>query len=92
VTSLWLSDAEVLEMCYPLTQPAALCRYLEQEYGLTFKRKPNGRPLVLRSRVEAAMGPPAAPSAPAAAPGAPEASERRRPNETAMLSLVSNRK
>lgn len=48
----WLSDAEVAELCEPLVQPAAMCRYLQDTLKIKCRRKPNGRPLVLRSAVE----------------------------------------
>ena len=54
MSSLFLSDAEVAEICAPLTQPAAQIRYLRRELGLQVKQKPNGKPLVLRSSFEAA--------------------------------------
>lgn len=51
----WLTDDEIADLCAPLTQPAAQARYL-RGLGLTVKLKPNGRPLVLRSNVEATLG------------------------------------
>ncbi len=44
---LFLSDAEVDDMCAGLTQDAAKVRYLRQ-LGLKVDRKPNGRPLAWR--------------------------------------------
>lgn len=49
-----LSDAELLEICKPLTQPAAMIRYLRAE-GFFVKRRPNGWPLVSRANYEAVM-------------------------------------
>lgn len=46
----YLTDAEVLAMCEPLTQPAAICRFLGR-LGLKVVTKPNGRPLVLRTEL-----------------------------------------
>jgi hypothetical protein len=51
----WLSPAEVDDLCAPLVQPAAKCRFL-RELGLAVKEKPNGQPLVLRSNVETVLG------------------------------------
>lgn len=51
----YLTDAEILAMCEPLKQPAALCRFLSG-MGLLVKQKPNGRPLVLRTELDRVMG------------------------------------
>lgn len=51
----YLTDSEVLDMCKPLTQPAALCRYLEG-LGLKVVTKPNRRPLLLRTELERVLG------------------------------------
>lgn len=47
----WYSDAEINDMCKPLTQSAAQIRYLRGE-GFTVGRKPGGRPLLMRSHAE----------------------------------------
>lgn len=52
--TLWLSDDEVDDLCAGLTNSAAKRRYLEG-IGLTVNRKPNGRPLVVRSHVESVL-------------------------------------
>lgn len=44
----FLTDTEILEICEPLTQPAAQVRHLEG-LGLIVKRKPNGNPQVASS-------------------------------------------
>jgi hypothetical protein len=49
----YLTDAEVDELCAGLTQSAAKCRYLERDLKVPVRRKPNGRPLVMRADVEA---------------------------------------
>lgn len=54
MTSPNLSDAELLEICKPLTQPAAMIRYLRNE-GFFVKRRPNGWPLVSRANYDAVM-------------------------------------
>lgn len=48
----WLSDEEVNALCDGLVQPAAQCRYLQDTLKIQCRRKPNGRPLVLRAAVE----------------------------------------
>jgi hypothetical protein len=47
-----LSDAEVDEICAGLKQNAAKARYLRDVLHVAVMRKPNGRPLVLRSEWE----------------------------------------
>lgn len=49
--SFYLADTEIADLCAPLTQPAAQVRYLQQ-MGLQVQRKPNGRPVVVRSHAE----------------------------------------
>lgn len=51
----YLTDSEVLSMCEPLKQPAALCRYL-MGLGLKVVTKPNGRPLLLRTELDRVLG------------------------------------
>lgn len=51
----YLTDSEVLAMCEPLKQPAALCRYL-MGLGLKVVTKPNGRPLILRTELDRVLG------------------------------------
>lgn len=46
-STLYLSDAEVDEICDGLAQDAARIRFLRR-LGLRVDRKPNGRPLVWR--------------------------------------------
>ena len=50
----FLSDAEILGICRPLTQPAAMIRYLKGE-GFLVKRRPDGWPLISRANYEAVM-------------------------------------
>lgn len=56
MTTPWLTDAEIDELCDPLTQTAAMARFLQRQYKLTVTRKHNGRPLVMRDHFEAVMG------------------------------------
>lgn len=51
----YLTDSEIATMCEPLTQPAAQHRHLAG-LGLLVARKPNGRPLVLRSELDRVLG------------------------------------
>lgn len=53
----WLTQAEINELCEPLTQHAAQIRYLRREYGLTVRKKGNGEPLVIRTHFEEVMNP-----------------------------------
>lgn len=55
MTSPWVPDAVINGMCEGLTQDAAKVRYLRR-LGLTVDTKPNGKPLVLNSNVEAIFG------------------------------------
>lgn len=50
----FLSDAEIADLCEPLTQPAAQLRFLKG-LGLLVKTKPNGKPLVARGEFERVM-------------------------------------
>lgn len=50
-----LTEAEIADICDPLTQPAAQVRYL-RSLGLVVARKPNGRPLVNRRHYDEARG------------------------------------
>jgi hypothetical protein len=52
MTYLWLSDAEIADLCAPLKRSDAQARYMER-LGLRVMQKPNGRPLVMRADVEA---------------------------------------
>ncbi|MET4574979.1 hypothetical protein [Ottowia thiooxydans] len=54
MNSPYLTDAEIDEMCDGLEINAAKVRHL-QSFGLTVNRKPNGRPLVLRSHSDAVL-------------------------------------
>lgn len=51
MTSPYLSDAEIAEICDPLKVPAYQVRYLKG-LGLVVNRKPNGKPLVARAEFE----------------------------------------
>lgn len=51
----WYSDQEIDSMCDGLASNAAKVRHLRRQ-GLTVSRKPNGRPLLMRSNYERVMG------------------------------------
>lgn len=48
---MFLSDAELAEICAPLKSAAAQKRFL-RSLGLVVNEKPNGKPLVVRSHAE----------------------------------------
>lgn len=54
MSTLYLTDSEIADICAPLISPAAQVRYLIK-LGLLVKRKPNGKPLVARKEFERAM-------------------------------------
>ncbi len=51
MTTPWLSDLEIDDMCDGLATNAARVRHLRR-MGLTVTTKPNGRPLVMRAHAE----------------------------------------
>lgn len=57
----WLTQAEIDDFCWPLTQAAAQIRFMRKQ-GLTVTRKPGGAPLVIRSHFEQVMNPITRPS------------------------------
>lgn len=80
---LYLTDAEIADLCAPLTQPAAQARHL-RALGLTVTLKPNGRPVVIRSHAEAVLS---GRSALAAATNTPPAAPAQ-PNRAALITLL----
>jgi len=48
----FLTDAEVAELCAPLRRGAAQARYIRERLGVPVQLKPNGRPLVSRLVLE----------------------------------------
>lgn len=48
----WLSADEINDLCAPLKQAAAQCRFLRDTFGIEPKRKPDGSVLVMRSQFE----------------------------------------
>jgi len=54
VTAAHLTDAEIAEQTFPLTQGAARIRYYKA-LGCKVKARPNGQPLVARADFDAVM-------------------------------------
>jgi len=52
----WLSQAEIDDLCDPLTQHAAQLRYM-RGLGLTVGTKPSGAPLLMRNHFDDVMTP-----------------------------------
>lgn len=71
--SIWLSDAQIDSMCEGIKRNHERLTYL-RSLGLTVKEKPNGKPLVMISNVEAVLGgvPSSKPSANGAASAEPD--------------------
>lgn len=83
----WFTDAELQALCEGLEQPAAQIRYLQQRLGLKVERKPNGRPLLMRSELERALG--AGRQQPANDTGAASAPPPGAPNRAALLQVIN---
>jgi hypothetical protein len=80
----WLSDAELAEMCAPLQQPAAQIRWLKRA-GYHVERRPNGKPLLMRSELERVAG--------AARFGAPaQNAPGGQPDRAALLQVIAGGK
>lgn len=56
MTTPWLSQDEIDDLCKPLKQHAAQVRLISS-LGIAVRMKPNGAPLVMRSHFEEAMNP-----------------------------------
>lgn len=87
---LFLSQAEIDDLCHPLTQPSAQVRFLRAS-GLTVTVKPNGRPAVVRSHAESvlsgqSLGQSQVPSNSAAKPEADR--QQPRPNVEGFMQLI----
>lgn len=84
---LYLTQAEIDDLCAPLSQAAAQVRYL-RSLGLTVHTKPNGRPVVIRSHAELVLsGRRTADPAPAA--DVPASAPAQQPNRAALVSLFA---
>jgi hypothetical protein len=84
-TTPWFTDAEVSGLCDGLVAPSAQIRYL-QRLGLLVQRKPNGRPLLLRSELERVLG--------AARMGQPaqNGQQTQQPNRAALMQVIQGGK
>jgi hypothetical protein len=82
----WLSDVEVAALCEPLEQAAAQIRWLKRE-GYHVSKKPNGKPLLMRTELERVSG---AARMTAATGTAQNAS--RQPDAAALLRVVNGGK
>lgn len=81
MSSPWLEDEIIDELCFPLTQNAAKVRFLRSEFGVVVTRRKNGRPVVLREAWEARQR-----GIELAAPATKEvAPTKNRPNGAAVL-------
>lgn len=50
---LFLTEAEIAEICFPLVQAKAQTRYLRDVLQLNVRPSPSGKPRVLRADVQA---------------------------------------
>ncbi|MCY1507890.1 hypothetical protein D9M68_421800 [compost metagenome] len=83
----YLSDAEIDEICAPLTQPHAQIRYL-RSLGVLVSRKPGGRALVGRAAFDRAM----AGSPPEAANDAQAQAAAPQPDHAALQQLFNKQR
>jgi hypothetical protein len=81
----WYSDAEIDEMCHPLTQPAAQVKYLRAQ-GLHVTVRPNGRARVMRAHAEAVLS-----GATALTEAATPTPAHRQPNRSALVLAYGRR-
>lgn len=83
MADLYLTDAEIADLCTPLTQAAAQVRHL-RTLGLTVTTKPNGRPVVIRSHAATVLsGLPASGASPEGKKA--EATPAQQPNKQALI-------
>ncbi len=82
---MFLTDAEIAEICEPLKSSAAQKRFLKS-LGVVVNEKPNGKPLVVRSHIEWVLSGRIGPSAP------PAFDPRTQPNVEGMIKFLSERK
>lgn len=82
---MFLSDAEIAEICAPLKASAAQKRFL-RSLGLVVNEKPNGKPLVVRSHAEWVLSGRIGPGT------APAFDPRSQPNVEGMLKHLGERK
>ncbi len=82
---MFLTDAEIAEICAPLKSSTAKKRFL-RAFGMVMNEKPNGKPLVVRSHAEWMLSGRIGPSV------APAFDPRTQPNVKGMLEHLSKRK
>lgn len=82
---MFLTDAEIAEICEPLRSSAAQKKFL-RSLGIVVNEKPNGKPLVVRSHIEWVLSGRIGPGA------APAFDPRTQPNVKGMLEHLSKRK
>ncbi|MDR6886083.1 MULTISPECIES: hypothetical protein [Variovorax] len=80
----FLTQAEIDQICEPLTQPGAQRRYLAEVLKLQVHEKPNGRPLVARSEFERVLG--------AERFGLQQSTPQNAPNVVGMMAHLEQRK
>jgi len=81
------ADAEIADLCAPLSQPAAQVRYL-RTLGLTVSLKPNGRPVVVRGQAEAVLAGRVVPDSTYKASSKPEVGSLRQTSPAALINLL----
>lgn len=81
---MFLSDAEIAEICAPLKASAAQKRFL-RSLGIVVNEKPNGKPLVVRSHVEWVLSGQSGPAV------APVFDPRTQPNVEGLLKHLDSR-
>lgn len=78
----FLTDDEVAMLCTPLTQPAAIRRFLTR-LGVPFRIRPDGRPIVSRRQADDLFSSP---------PGGSTAAQKEtEPNRAAIMARFSKR-
>ncbi|WP_432731476.1 DUF4224 domain-containing protein [Variovorax sp. W6] len=83
---MFLTDAEIVEICEPLKSSAAQKRFL-RSLGVVVNEKPNGKPLVVRSHIEWVLSGRIGPAV-----TLPGFDPRSQPNVEGLLEHLSKRK
>lgn len=82
MSSIFLSQNEINELCFPRTQKAAKVKFL-QSLGLKVIRKPNGEPIVSKTELERVL---------THTSSSRESTEAKEPNKQAFLERLKNRR
>lgn len=85
--TLFLSQAEIDDLCHPLTQPSAQVRFLRAS-GLTVTVKPNKRPAVVRAHAESVLSGQRPNLTASNDGGKPETGATPRPNIEGFMQLI----